>query len=782
MKHNTNLVAKNEYISFLSLFSIFNKKNIVKTLLITLLFLFLGMLYFYFTTPRYISHVSLEVDATAAKQKKVATDDLISSIHAPSISDIETEMDVLHSDLLVSKALAGISDSVSYYDANGIKKFEFYDNSPIVLEDVKVYDKKIFNRMFLVSVVDDNHFEISENKPLLSRLSDAIPFIGNRNGLSGKIYQFGQNIKSKMYAFKIKNRNVIQGKTYAFVIRYQPDLIKSVKKNLNVKPASARSSVISISYEDNNPYRVRDFLELLSYEYIKQNINQKSKNASSTLKFLDMQVKTVKEQLKESSDKLKRYKESNNFLDINTKSREVVDKLVEYDKQYAEAKLQYQSFMMLKRDLNRGNFTAISGFSKEYPILENLVRELQTARSEKIALLTTLTNRHPNVIAVTQKIDNIKKSIRSVALGVEQNLKQRQSTLKRMVHKENKVMENLPEKEQNLANLERLFGVNEKLFSYLLQRQSELSLLQASKVSDIRILDKASVQLKPAKPNKIIVLITSLFLGLVFSFLASLTKYNKKIKTVEDLSEHTDIPLYGIIPYVENKMSYNSAYVLEDASSTASEAFRAVRTNLDYIVSPNGSKVILVTSNIPNEGKTVVSANLASVIGMSEKRVIMLSLDLRRPEMHHKFGLSNKVGMSDILSGKAALKDAIWEHEMYTNLNIITSGRIPPNPAELLASTQMKNVIQELTKEYDYIIMDTPPINYVADAISLFKHADMNLFVVKSDFTEEKYIDQLNTLVEKFGLDNSGIILNSVKKKYNKVEQFDYKYLYYEPL
>jgi len=259
------------------------------------------------------------------------------------------------------------------------------------------------------------------------------------------------------------------------------------------------------------------------------------------------------------------------------------------------------------------------------------------------------------------------------------------------------------------------------------------------------------------------------------------TKLDVRLKTPEDITEATNMPLYGIIPFVEND-TYNSAYVLEDSTSTASEAFRAIKTNLDYVISPNGAKVILVTSSVPNEGKTVVAANLASVIGMSEKRVVILSLDLRRPEMHHKFGLTNKIGMSDVLSEKVSLKEVIWEHELYPNLNIITSGRIPPNPAELLSSSRMKKVVESLKKKYDYIILDTPPINYVADAVALFKYADINLFVVKSDFTEQKHMQELNTLIEKIGLENSGIILNSVKKKHNKLEQFDYKYLYYEPL
>ena len=424
----------------------------------------------------------------------------------------------------------------------------------------------------------------------------------------------------------------------------------------------------------------------------------------------------------------------------------------------------------------------MSGAQRPYPVLENLVIELQTTSSEYEGLAATLTDNHPDLIILMRQISNIKNNIKQAVNSLERSLEERITTLKSRIDLEDNKLLSFPQKEQNLANLERVYTVNERLLSYLLQRQSEVSLREASKVSDIRILDKPTVEFVAAKPNKIIVLMISLFLGLVVSFLVSLLRLNKQIKTVEDLSDATSIPLFGIIPYVKNKEHYNMAYVLQDATSTASEAFRAIRTNLDYMISDNESKVILVTSSIPNEGKTVVSANLAAMLGMSEKKTIILSLDLRRPEMHHKFGLSNKVGISDVLSNKVPLNEVIWEHEIHPNLHIITSGKVPPNPAELLSSSRFKKVITKLRKRYDYIILDTPPINYVADAMVLFKHADVNLFVVKSDFTEEKYVKELNKLINKFRLDNTGIILNSVKKKHNKLEQFDNKYLYFEPL
>lgn len=775
--------SRYETISFASLLSIFNRKNIIKTVPITLFFLLLGLLYLYIATPRYMSHTSLEVEVPAGNQRIGRVEDLIAAMQNPGIADIDTEIDVLRSDMLLSKVASKIYTSVRYTDMRGLKKREFYKNPPILVNDIHIYDKRLFSTTFIVKVLDKNCFILSYKKPLLKKLLSRLRIFETENdSVFDRIYRFSEPVKGKSFSFIIHNTGAKAGDSYRFSFYYKPELIKNIKKNLNIKPASARSSVIKITYEDIDPYRVRDFLNMLTQSYIALNIDKKSKNASSTLAFLDRQLAQIKKELQHSSNLLKRYKERNSFIDIDTKSREIVDKLIDYEKAYAQAKLQYQTFKILRAELRRGNYAAMSGFGRAYPILDNMVQQLQDAEARKAELLITLTPMHPEVVAAQRRIAQIKRGINEVAAGIDKELKQHLVALKRMVSKERSYMKQLPEKEQNLANLERVFGVNEKLYLYLLQRRSELSLLQASKVSDIRVLDKPYVALKPSKPNKTIVLMTSLFLGLLFSFFATFFRFNTKIRTAEDVERNSDLPLLGIIPYVEEKDLYNSAYVLKEPTSTAAEAFRAIRSNLEYIApATEGGKVILVTSSVPNEGKTVVAANLASVLGMSEKRVIILSLDLRRPELHHKFGLSNKLGISDVLSGKAELKNVVWEHTVYKNLNIVTSGRIPPNPAELLASTNMKKLIEKLKQEYDYIILDTPPINYVADAMALFKYADVILFVVKSDFTDEKYLKAFNEIVRKMNLKHVGIVLNSVKKKYNKLEQFDRKYLYYEP-
>jgi capsular exopolysaccharide synthesis family protein len=765
-----------ESISLLSLFSIFKKENIVKTAIITSTFMLFGVLYLLFATPKYISHISLEVDTL--NQNIPRENDLISAINLPALTDVETEMDVLNSDLLLSKVLSKISDGVKYFDLNGFKKSEYYKDAPFRVEDIFVTKKSIFNKMFEITPLNEGSYKISEVVSFKDRLKELLPFNkSKRVRLKDKVANYGESVKADGVEFKVIKNGTIKKGRYGFYIMYQPNFIKDTRKNLNIRPASARSSVITVYYEDTDPYRVRDFLNILSREYINQNIYKKAKNASMTLNFLDSELLKVKKQLESSSNRLREYKERNNLIDIDTNSQLVIDKLVEYDREYARAKLQYRSFLALKKDLERGNYSAVAGFSDEYPILEGVVEELQTALNERATLLSNFTANHPDVIAVDRRISSIKRSIRNIVNGIESTLKKSFMEYETLVKRESGELKSLPQKEQDLANLQRLFSVNENLFSYLLQRHSELSLIKASKVSDVRVLDVANVELRPSKPNKTIVLMTSLFLGLFFSLLASLIKFKRVINREEDIKAITDIPIFGIIPYVKDREKYNKAYVLSDPSSGASEAFRAVRENLTYMVTNNRSKVLLLSSMMPNEGKTVTSANLAATLSMGDKSVILLSVDLRKPELHKKFGLPNRVGMSELLANKADLKEVLWQHNRYKNLHIITSGQIPPNPAELISSDRMAELIRELRSMFDYIVIDTPPINYVSDAISLFKYADINLFVFRSEYSRESSVIELDRLTKRLEIENVGIILNGVKKRYTNKRYFDERYI-----
>ncbi len=780
MNYKTRQTIEKETLSFASLFDMFNRKNIAVTLFVLLLSLLMGLLYIYFQTPVYQSHTSLEVDLENQQRAIPDAEDILASIRQPAASAIETEIDVLKSDFLLSKVIDQTSGTVKIFKENQIPKREYYKDRPIQVQHVSIKDPRFYNQKFIVQPIDNKRFHIALAQPMSKKLLKLLG-ISDSDDLSGT-FEYGKKITSPYFSFTITNLHARPSETYAFVIKYKPDLIKEIRKKMHIKPASLRSTVIEVIYQDVHPERLKDFLSFLSKDYIHQNMEKKSQEASATLYFLNQKLGEIRKEFKKSANKLKHYKEHNDIIDIDTKTREVMERIVNLETEYGEVTLDYKSFAILKKEIDKGNYSAIGGYSDRYPILANIINTLQTLEAQKTALKEQLTDLHPDIKSINAQIWKTKQALKRVTKGIEEILRKRKNELHRMIVKQKAQIETLPEKEQELVNLERINSINERLYYYLLQKQSELSLVKSAKSSDIRILDYPDLPLTPVKPNKKIVLMTSLFFGLVLSMLLAHFNRDHKIYSVKDIEKQSHIPVFGEIPYIQNEKLYNSVYVLIDPRSVASEAFRRIRVNLEYTVTPHKSKVVMVTSSVPNEGKTVVAANLAAVIGMSEKRTILLSLDMRRPEMHYKFKLSNKIGMSDVLAGKAKLKDVIWQHEIYPNLNIITSGRIPPNPAELLASQNMKNVLTQLRKEYDYIIIDTPPVNYAADAMVLLKYVDITLFVVKSGFTEQRYLKELEEMVQKLKIEHCGIILNSVKNRYASRKNFDKKYIYYEPV
>jgi len=746
-------------------------------LLILLIFWALG--FFYYKSQESLYGVSASIEV---KNVQNARRDFFGNTIGRS-AGLETEIDIIRSNLLIEKTLKSMGNNVNYFKSDdGFKTEQLYKTYPFKVSNFIVYTPALYERKISINDLGNNKFSLKVQKSLKEKLLGLV-MDNNKFQDFEKVYSYNKVYATKDLAFQIVQEKEFSNKKYAFSLSSPTQVLNKVKRNLKVAPASTDSTILKLDYKDCKKEKSKDFLNTLIDNYLSYSVKNQTVIDRKRLAFVNEQIDTINGKLAQSENSLEGFKINNDISNIQAQIEEIITKkgLIE-DKLQVE-KVNYSAISSLYKEVQRGNYSVISSLEDKYPVLATMVQNLELLGQKREGLLVNLTYKHPDVISVSKAISNLKSSIVSIVKGIKVQVGARKSALIGDLKAYTQILKEFPNKEKELGRHERLFKVNDQVYNYLLQKQSELSIEKVSHRSNKNILDYA----KSAKNLNLklpFVLAFSTLLGL-FSILFHTilrTKFDVKIKTPEDIKEVTEIPLYGIIPFVENKGTYNSAYVLEDATSTASEAFRAIRTNLDYVVSPNGSKVILVTSSVPNEGKTAVAANLASVIGMGEKRVVILSLDLRRPEMHHKFGLSNKVGMSDVLSGKATLEDAIWEHEIYPNLNIITSGRIPPNPAELLSSSRMKEVISRLKKSYDYIILDTPPINYVADAVALFKHADVNLFVVKSDFTEQKHIHELNALIEKFGLDNSGIILNSVKKKYNKLEQFDYKYLYYEPL
>jgi capsular exopolysaccharide synthesis family protein len=750
-----NLFLKNKFIIFL----------------IMALSLLGGLLYLYFAQPLYETYSTIEIsgdklDVDLMNQRKFEKND--------DFTLIETQVEILKSKQLIEAAIDKVGYQTRYFSYNNYKKVELYKTSPFEITDLEVKDPRFYNKEFIIVPIDEDRFYLQ------TKSGGFLKYLKGSNDedliYKGEHY-FGKKIETPYFSLTITKKAPLISDKYSFMVLDKGTAVYEVGKRLSVFPTARNSSIIKLIYQDNKPRRAKDFLDALVDVYLQKSIATNSSQASQALSFVEQQLKDVKEKLKASAIKLENYKEENNLINIESESDVTLKQLSKYKAQLSDIKMQESAFQSLYEEFKQGNYGAVSSLAKEYPVLETLLSDLQKAKSEKITLLSKFTEAHPDVQKANEKVEDIKMALESSIESINDSLREKRRSLEDVLYARETSLLKLPEKERELADLKRAYEVNQKTYQFLLQKQAEMSINKASNVSANRVLDRASIERRPVKPNKPMVLGLSLLLGLITSLLLLVIKdlLDNKIKTKEDLTKDTKIPFYGVIPYVK---SANKIFVIEDQQSIASEAMRLIRTNLEFIATPNKSKVIVVSSTVPGEGKTTVATNLAAVFGMSDKKTIVISLDMRRPMLHKLFALTNKVGMSTVLSKNSDLIDVIWEHKKIKNLDIITSGPIPPNPSELIQSGDLESIINKLREEYDYIIIDAPPMGSLTDAILLMKLADISLIVFRSEFSEKEFIASLEDMIESYKIENVGLVLNGVKEKNMSQSFFKYSYTY----
>ncbi|RZJ51127.1 MAG: polysaccharide biosynthesis tyrosine autokinase, partial [Flavobacterium sp.] len=336
----------------------------------------------------------------------------------------------------------------------------------------------------------------------------------------------------------------------------------------------------------------------------------------------------------------------------------------------------------------------------------------------------------------------------------------------------------LPEEQQQLLKIKRKYDLNDNIYTEFLQKRNEAEIVKASNLSDIHFIDPAKdIGGNLIGPKTSVNYVLALFLGtlipLIFVFIIFFI--NNSIQNPDDISKLTQIPLIGIIGV--NKDNINLA-VFEKPKSALSESFRTIRSSLQFLYKKqrvSGAKTLMITSSVGGEGKTFCSINIATVFALSEKKTVIIGLDLRKPRLADEFNLTNNVGVVNYLIKQKSLEE-ITNATQIQNLDVILSGPIPPNPSELILSEAMKELIDELKQKYDYIVLDTPPVGLVSDALELAQYADVTLYIVRQNYTKKDMITLLNNRIKRGELSNASIVLNGYENKAKYGSGYGYGY------
>jgi len=601
-----------------------------------------------------------------------------------------------------------------------------------------------------------------------------------------KRYKVGQKVSLPFLNWKLQINDkpgLYKGNEY-FVRFNDFDGTVSNYRNINVKLDDKGSSVITLGLQGTNKARMVDYLNSTVKMLIKRQLDSKNQFATNTVNFIDSTLVAMESQLKQTGDELKSFRKDKNIYEVEGDGgNKFSDKILDFDveKDAINRKKAYYNSLKsyLKNSVDYSKLPAPSVAGIEDPnIVVNVSKliALSTQRSEMAyavkseKIFRDFDNQMEAVKNVLlENIVTAKASLEYDLAMVESKINQAESKIKR-----------LPDDQQELIKIKRKYDLNDNIYSTFLQKRSEADIVRAANLSDIHFIDPAKdIGEGLIGPKTGVNYVLALFIGLLLPLLVVIIIFfvNNTIQNPDDISKLTSIPLIGIVGI--NNDNTNLA-VFEKPKSALSESFRAIRSSLQFLYKKSnigGAKTLMITSSVSGEGKTFCSINIATVFALSEKKTVIVGLDLRKPKLFEEFNLSNTVGVVNYLIKDKSL-DEIVNHTSVPFLDVILSGPIPPNPSELILSDGMKELIEELKTKYDYIILDTPPVGLVADSLELAEYCDVTLYMVRQNFTKKEMITLLNNRVNRGELHNTSIILNGFENKAKYGGGYGYGYGY----
>lgn len=649
--------------------------------------------------------------------------------------------------------------NVFYYEEGNVLTKELYKSSPIEVRfksrNSKVSDS---DRMFLCSIIDEKTYKLtSQNGEVY-----------NENYLFGKWYSFDS------FDLRIIYKNHSKVKEIKFKINDINKLTKKYGKNLRINPVDRESSILMLALDGETPIREIDFLNHLVENYISQDLDQKNENAVKTIEFIDDQLSAIRDSLNEIEIRLERFKRENSNVNISS-DNELFSSLRLLDIELSNLKVKDEYFNYLSEYITEEDFESNvivpSIYGVDNSLINQLVQEFVQLQQEMKLIGNDSENVHPIISIKRKRIQELASNIKELIKNLKSsNFLSIKNVSKRIVIMEESLSK-LPELERRYVNIQRMYDLSEGLYVFLMEKKAEAGIVRSSNISDAKLVDAAMVDGPPVKPQPLRNYFVAIFLGFAVPiiFILLFDYFNDKILYKEDLYQITDIPFLGMVGHDTNDVNM---VVTNRPKSGVAESFRTIRSNIQYLSIDNQKQVFVVTSSVSGEGKTFCSINLAGVFSLSDKKTLLIGADLRKPKMYADFAVNKDLGLTNFLSGAAEIDDIIQKTSV-SSLDIVTSGPVPPNPSELLMSDKMANFVNDLRSRYDYIIIDSPPVGLVTDALILMNYSDSGIYIVRQNYTSKILIENAQEMYNSGKIKNISILFNDVK-----VTKYGYSYGY----
>lgn len=662
---------------------------------------------------------------------------------------------------------------MSYLKDGNFQKIDAYKQTPFFVEidtlnwqilnhPIKVVFKDSVNFTLSTDFDDGKNFEF-QNYGSKEKKSQFV-----ESGTYKKEFSIGQKINEPFFSGTfMPNPEVISqpGTSYYLVFR---DFNQTVANYLGIRvnPENKAASVLRMGLTGNNKAKLVDYLNTSVQVLSDDMLERKNLFATKTIKFIDSSLAQKSAELSNVEDELNKFKNKHAIMDLEREGAEISSKLNELDirREMVNRELEYynilEEYLVTRSDYRDVPAPSVAGISESSVV--SGVGKIIALAEERSKLQYSFKEDAPIFHDIDRQINAV-KSVLLENIRSSNSLKNRElnSINRDISHYENEIRK-LPQEQQDLLKIERRYNLSESTYNLFLSKRSEAGLVKAANVSDVLVIDPAKDtgggKIGPnTQLNYVMAGLYGLFIPVFIVF--ARVFFDNKIRDIKQLEKITPIPVLGMVG--KSKAVSNLA-VLESPKSAISEAFRNLRSSLQFLYKEQGttgSKTVLITSSISGEGKSFCAINLVSVFALSDKKAVLVDLDLRKPKISKYFDMDNSIGVSDFLINEADLNSIIKKTE-YENLDIVTSGRTPPNPSELLIGERFTLLLEKLKERYDYIVLDSPPIGLVTDSLDISKKVDATLYIARYNYTGKNMFAYINEKYRRGEIENISVVMN----------------------
>ncbi len=758
--NDSNITIKDTIFGYLQYWKWF-----VLSVLLTVIFAFYKL---NFTRPLYLATTTIKI-----KDEKNGDNSTLSifkdlGVVNGSNDKIEDEIEILKSKGIVTEVVKSLGLNVRYYtNKNYLSKFlddnfglntehyttENYVDPPLkinfIMKDSATYR---INYNFIATINSLNSFTVTDVDKTFS----------SKHAFGEKInIGFGDFILTPNTDLK---KSGLLGTDILIQINSVKNLARALANNISIEPKSDFSSILDISIADGIRQRSEDFLNMLVQKYNERAIDLKEELSKSTSDFVTQRLEIISNELSDvdlrTETLKKRYAGSDTGLSMQSGQ--------ELENQIVAANTELQLIESVKEYIDSKDA------NKPLPNLQIGDNNVQSASSqynelimEKQRLLKGSTEKNPIVVRINEQLAALENNIK---LGLDNLSSSKQISIDALNQQDaiiNSRLYSAPKQERQIRDVQRQQGIKESLYLYLLQKREETAITLGVIDPNAKVIEAAESYGGAISPKKKVFYLLHIFIGLLIPFAIIYLRdfLNTTVKDKEDVEKLLNIPILGDIPKLETKKRF---LITEKDHSSVAEAFRILRTNLNFLLSDANKKgnSIFITSTIAHEGKSFIASNLAASLGYAGKKVLILGMDIRAPSIKPYLGIRGSKGVTNFIVDKElSVKDITVSVPKVENLDLISSGDIAPNPAELLMNPRVKQLFDEVKEIYDYIIVDTAASSIITDTTLICNHADAFIYVIRANFLDKRLLGYVKSIYKEKRFPNLALLVNGIDAK-----------------